>query len=183
MARLLQETSSGPYDRQSGAVVEKHLRDELAGARREIADLRTSLITERRERQEIEKRFTALQVQVQKVAAAGQGGNSEELEALKQRQIRVLASIQQDLHGSQQREGELRAQLELAQGPNAVSLADEVAGLRSENSALQMRLDQEHRQNRDLSSKLQLATRVTDLIFKMQTGGAQPAAAIVNGPE
>lgn len=180
MARLLQETSAGPYERGTGAVVEKHLREELAGARREIADLRTSLVTERRERQELEKRFSTLQIQVQKAAAAGQGGNSEEIEALKQRQRRVLASIQQDLQASQQREGELRTALEQAQGTDAVSLADAVAGLRSENSALQMRLDQEHRQNRDLSSKLQLATRVTDLIFKMQTGGAQPAAARVD---
>jgi len=56
-----------------------------------------------------------------------------------------------------------------------VSLADAVSGLRTENSALQRRLDEEHRRNRDLQAKLQTATRVTDLIFKMQSSGSAPA--------
>jgi chromosome segregation ATPase len=176
MARLLEETSAGPFDRASG-VVEKHLRQELEGARREIAELRTSLATERRERQEIERRYAALQVQLQAVAASARAGGSEEIEALKERQRRVLASIQQDLHASRQRESELQAALSRGNGAGGVSLADEVASLRTENSALQLRLDQEHRQNRDLSAKLQLATRVTDLIFKMQNGAPQPATA------
>jgi hypothetical protein len=178
MTRLLQETSAGPFEQSTG-VVEKHLRDELDGARREIAELRTSFASERRERQELERRYAALQTQLQAAtAAATRAAASEEVEALKERQRRVLASIQQDLEVSRQREGELRGTLEQTQGPNTVSLADAVTNLRSENSALQTRLDQEHQHNRDLTAKLQLAARVTDLIFKMQTAGAQPAAAI-----
>lgn len=172
MARLLEETSSGPYER-GGNTVDQHLREQLASARQEITDLRTTLTSERRQRSDLEKRFAALQAQVER----GNGGanDSEEVAALKERQRRVVASIQQDLLASQQREAELRAALEHAEGNDGVSLADSVTSLRAENAALQKRLDQEHQQNRELSSKLKLAGRVTDLIFKMQSSGAGDA--------
>lgn len=180
MSRLLQETSAGPFE-HADDVVEKHLREELARARKEVSDLRGTLITERREREDLERRYAALQAQTTATAAAGSGAPSEEVEALRERQRRVLASIQQELEASKQREAELRQSLEGSQGSNGVSVADEVANLRSSNSALQLRLEDEHQRNRDLSAKLQLATRVTDLIFKMQSAGvqsAQPVAAV-----
>ncbi|MEO8603821.1 MAG: hypothetical protein ABI629_14700 [bacterium] len=174
MARLLQETSSGPFERNDNAV-DKHLQQELDGARQEIAELRTTLATERRQRSDLERSYSALQAQVQR---GGGSGGGEEVEALKTRQRRVLASIQQDLEASRQRERELRETLEHNQGNDAVSLADAVSGMRSENVALQRRLDEEHRQNRDLQAKLKTATRVTDLIFKMQSaGGSKPGTA------
>lgn len=173
MARLLEETSAGPYER-TGNVVDQHLREQLAGAQREIADLRTTLTSERRERSDLEKRFSALQAQLER-GGGGTGNDSEEVAALKERQRRVVASIQQDLLASQQREAELRASLEHTEGSDGVSLADNVTSLRAENAALQRRLDQEHQQNRELSSKLKLAGRVTDLIFKMQSSGAGDA--------
>ncbi|MGH7785540.1 MAG: hypothetical protein ACRERC_01665, partial [Candidatus Binatia bacterium] len=179
MARLLQETASGPYDQADGAV-EKHLRQELTAARDEISMLRTTLASERRERQDLDQRYRALQAKVQANASdTARGGGSEEIEALKERQRRVLASIQQDLQASKQREAELRQTAQAsAAASGGTSLATEVTGLRSENSALQVRLDDEHRRNQDLAAKLQLATRVTDLIFKMQSGGgSQPAVA------
>lgn len=173
MARLLEETSAGPYERSADAsVVEQHLRGQLAAAQKEIADLRGTLAGERQERGDLERRFAALQAQM---ARSGGGGDSEELAALKERQRRVVASIQQDLLASRQREAELRTALERAEGGDGVSLADSVASLRAENAALQRRLDQEHQQNRELSSKLKLAGRVTDLIFKMQSSGAGDA--------
>jgi DNA repair exonuclease SbcCD ATPase subunit len=182
MKSLLQETSAGPFEHADN-VVEKHLRQELDRAHKEISDLRTTLTSERRDRSELERRFAALQAQVQATAAAAHSAApNEEVEALKERQRRVLASIQQDLEASKQREAELRQSLEAAQGPDGVSLADAVANLRSENSALQTRLDEEHRRNGDLSAKLQLATRVTDLIFKMQSASAQPVAAAAAPP-
>jgi len=179
MNRLLQETSAGPFER-ADSTVETHLREELDRAHKEIGELRTTLASERRERTELERRFTALQAQASAAAAVG-GVSSEEVEALKERQRRVLASIQQDLEASQQRETELRQTVEQAEGENAVSLADEVTNLRSENSALQIKLDEAHQRNGDLSAKLQLATRVTDLIFKMRTAGAQTVAALPAG--
>lgn len=174
MARLLEETSSGPYER-SANVVDQHLREQLTAAQQEIAELRTTLSAERRERGDLAKRFAALQAQVERSGGAGGGADSEEVAALKERQRRVVASIQQDLLASQQREAELRTALEKAEGSDGVSLADSVTSLRAENAALQRRLDQEHQQNRELSSKLKLAGRVTDLIFKMQSSGAGDA--------
>ncbi len=179
MTRLLQETSAGPFEHADN-VVEKHLREELVRARKEIGDLRTSLTSERREREDLERRYTALQTQVQASAdaPARDAASSEEVNALKERQRRVLASIQQELQASKQREAELRQSIDQSQGTDGVSVADEVTNLRSANSALQMRLDDEHQRNRDLSAKLQLATRVTDLIFKMQSAGVQSARPI-----
>jgi chromosome segregation ATPase len=185
MTRLLQETSAGPYE-QAPNVVEKHLREELGRARKEISQLRSTLLGERRERDDLERRFAALQAQVQATAnAAPRGGvSNEEVEALKERQRRVLASIQQDLAASKQREAELRQTLEQSQGASGASAADDASSLRSENSALQMRLDEEHQRNRELSTKLQLATRVTDLIFKMQSNGTESVAAVpIPAPE
>jgi hypothetical protein len=176
MTRLLQETSAGPYEHADN-VVEKHLREELDRARKEVNELRATLLTERRERGEIEKRFASLQAQVNAAATSPdpRGVPSEEVEALKERQRRVLASIAQDLQASQQRETELRDTLARSQGSDGPAMADQVTALRSENSALQARLEDEHQHNRDLSAKLQVATRVTDLIFKMRTAGVQPA--------
>jgi len=174
MARLLEETSSGPYER-SANVVDQHLREQLTAAQQEITDLRTTLSAERRERSDLEKRFATLQAQVERSAGSGGGADTEEVAALKERQRRVVASIQQDLLASQQREAELRTALQKAEGSDGVSLADSVTSLRAENAALQRRLDQEHQQNRELSSKLKLAGRVTDLIFKMQSSGAGDA--------
>ena len=175
MARVLEETSAGPFEK-SGNVVDKHLRDQLASAQQEIGELRTTLATERRERSDLTRRYAALQEQLER-AGRSTGDDTEEVAALKERQRRVLASIQQDLAASQQRETELRTALE-QQGNGGVSLADSVTGLRAENAALQNRLDDEHRQNRELASKLKLAGRVTDLIFKMQSNGTAGAATV-----
>jgi hypothetical protein len=179
MTRLLQETSAGPFDKAAN-VVEEHLRAELGRARKEIRSLRATLTAERRERDDLERRYAELQAQVQAAAksAPPTGVPNEEVEALKARQHRVLASIQQDLAASKRQEAELRQALEQAQGPNGASVAEEVSGLRSQNGALQMRLDEEHLRNRELAAKLQLATRVTDLIYKMQSRGIESVAAV-----
>lgn len=179
MQRVLEETSSGPFER-SGNVVDQHLREQLASAQREIGDLRATLATERRERSDLERRFSTLQAQLER--SGHSEGDSEEVAALKERQRRVLASIQQDLAASQQREAELRSALEQSSGSDGVSLADSVTSLRAENAALQRRLDDEHRQNGELAAKLKLAGRVTDLIFKMQSSGSRPATSAPLAP-
>lgn len=175
MKKVLEETSSGPFER-SDNVVDQHLRDQLASARQEIAELRATIATERRERSDLERRYAALQQQLEHAGRSSEN-DSDEIAALKERQRRVLASIQQDLAASRQRESELRAALAQQDG-DAVSLADSVTSLRAENAALQRRLDDEHRQNRELASKLKLAGRVTDLIFKMQSSGATTASSM-----
>ena len=177
MAKVLEETSSGPFERggANANMVDKHLRDQLASAQQEIGELRATIAGERKERGDLERRYAALQQQLERTVHTG--NDSEEVAALKERQRRVLASIQQDLAASQQRESELRAALN-QDGNEGVSLADSVTSLRAENTALQRRLDDEHRQNRELASKLKLAGRVTDLIFKMQSSGATTASAV-----
>jgi hypothetical protein len=70
---------------------------------------------------------------------------------------------------------DLRSALEGSQGPESVPLASAVSDLRARNDALQTRLDDEHRYNSELSAKLNLATRVTDLIFKMRTASSASA--------
>jgi len=182
MNRLLQETSAGPYE-QATSVVEQHLREQLDRARREITGLRNTLAGERRSRNEVERRFAALQAQLQSTPAGdAPAARREEVEALKERQRRVLASIEQDLAASKQREAELRQTIESSQGAAGGSIADTVSGLRTENSALQLRLDEEHQRNAELNAKLQLAQRVTDLIFRMQNNAAQPVAAVAPPP-
>jgi DNA repair exonuclease SbcCD ATPase subunit len=178
MARVLEETSAGPFEKsKAGNVVDQHLRDQLASAQQEITELRATLATERRDRNDLTRRYAALQEQLDRAGHTATD-DSEEVAALKERQRRVLASIQQDLAASQQRETELRTALEQQDGAGGVSLADSVTSLRSENTALQRRLDDEHRQNRELASKLKLAGRVTDLIFKMQSNGTAGAATV-----
>jgi len=173
MTRVLEETSAGPYDRADNAS-EARLRQELNAAHAEIADLRTTIKTERRQRSDLERRFAALEARAGSGSEGTTGG--EELAALKERQRRVLASIRQDLEASREREIELRATLERTQGSEGTVLATEVTGLRAENAALQRRLDEEHKRNQALAQKVKLAGRVTDLIFKMQSSGAVQAA-------
>lgn len=181
MTRLLEETSVGPYDQADGHVVETHLRQQLDRARREVRELRSALSRERRARDEVERRFATLHAQLQAAPRAGDapapGVNAEELAALQERQRRVLANIRQDLEASKERERELRGTIEQLQGDSDASLTETVSGLRTENTALQLRLEEEHRRNVELKTKLQLAQRVTDLIFRMQANGSEAAPA------
>jgi chromosome segregation protein len=174
LLRLQQETAAGPFE--NGPT--RALRE----AREEIARLKATLEEERRAREGLARRYAALQEKVRASAGPASGGASEpeEIAALRARQEKALASIRRELAASQQREQDLRQTLQTTQGPEAVSLAEAISNVRSENSALQVRLDEEHQHNRELSAKLKLAMRVTDLIFKMQaapsTAGVAPEA-------
>jgi hypothetical protein len=166
------EMTSGPF--------ENKMHTELTAARKQVEELKVALATERKARQEITQRFEQLQVEYERLRRAAPapaaGAAAEEIAALEARQRRVLASIEKDLFVSRQRENELRNALEASQGPQAASLATAVSDLRAQNNALQTRLDDEHRENRELSAKLNLAGRVTELIFKMRNANAAVAA-------
>ena len=172
LTRLQQESAAGPFE--NGPT--RALRE----ARDEIAKLKVTLEAERRARENLTRRYAALE---EKLRTAGERppeaapSEPEEIAALRARQEKALASIRRELAVSQQREQELRQTLQTTQGPDAISLADAISNVRGENSALQVRLDEEHQRNRELSAKLKLAMRVTDLIFKMQA--ARSAAAVV----
>ncbi|MGE0520040.1 MAG: hypothetical protein AB7P78_13695 [Candidatus Binatia bacterium] len=169
LARLLEETSAGPYEKSEA--VERHLRRQLAGAREELAALQATLANQRRDRAALEERFNALRAEVERTAAAQDDG---EVAALAERQRRALASLEQELDASRRRERELRATVESSQG-NGATLAEEVISLRARTATLQRELDEQHQQNRQLSAKLQVASRVTELIFKMRANGVEGA--------
>jgi chromosome segregation ATPase len=162
------EMSSGPF--------ENKMQSNLAEARKQIEELKQALTTERKARQDLAHRYEQLQVELNRLRqerpAAEPAEKAEEIAALEARQQRVLASIERDLLVSRERETELRNALESSQGPDAVPLATAVSNLRAQNDALQTRLDDEHRHNRELSAKLNLAARVTDLIFKMRSANS-----------
>jgi chromosome segregation ATPase len=172
LEQLREETSSGPF--------ESRVQGDLEEAQRQVEELKDALRTERKARQDLARSYERLQTELdrerQQRSVASAAAPAEELAALEARQRRVLASIERDLLLSRQRESELRDALEASQGPGAPGLATTVAGLRAENDALQARLEDEHRRNRELSAKLTLATRVTELIFKMRSGATEAAA-------
>lgn len=145
---------------------------ELENARDRMRTLEDALQTQRRERDELIAKYEALRAQQQSAGASEADGVAlrEELATLKQQHQAVLASIRGDLDASRQREQELRVQLTaLQQSSNGDGVSStRVAALEAENEALQARIDEAHRQNEQLAAKLQVATRVADLIFKMQ---------------
>jgi septal ring factor EnvC (AmiA/AmiB activator) len=174
LARLKEETSLPAY----GSPVDA----DLAAAKQEIADLRTALAEERVNRDRLAAQFEALQQQAAEAPASA--GATSKINELNDR-LRHLEAEKQQLadsfkHGlaeSQQRSADLEQQLAAARTASAGDgRADGVASIRAENSALRTRLDEEHRRTEELAAKLQVATRVSDLIFKMQTQ-PEPAGA------
>jgi chromosome segregation ATPase len=171
--RLREETSSGPYEQSAQPDANA---EALAAAQRQVEELNATLAGEREQRADLERRYEDLKAQMAATGAAAAAPSGAELGELQEEQRRVMAAIQQDLEASRRREEDLRAQLVAAQGPDADALSDQVINLQAENEALQASLDDEHRSNKELATKLEVATRVADLIFKMRSEG-QPLAA------
>lgn len=153
LRNLRAETSSGPF--------ESAPRRSSRKAAAENDELRAQLAQERRSRIELAKRYDALRAQAPAPGPAGSQG-----EAMKQQLQQMLASTERDLAASRRNEEELRAAL-TAKGGNGSTVV--VTQLKSENEALQARLDEEHQRNKALTNKLNAAARVTNLIFKMQS--------------
>ena len=103
-----------------------------------------------------------------------------EVAELQADQRRLMAGIQQDLEASKRREEELRKTIAELQGSSGAGLTEKVRDLEVENLALQASLDSEHQRNVDLAAKLEVATRVADLIFKMRREGRVPSAEALN---
>jgi len=112
------------------------------------------------------------------------------IDALRAEKDAIMESFNRSLAASQRRTADLEQQLAASQAAAAAAAAgatappgepgvaatpsdSEAASIRAENSALRARLDEEHRRTEDLAAKLRVATRVTDLIFKMQAQQAQ----------
>jgi hypothetical protein len=171
LARLKEETSTSPLAQADGAPA------ALAAAKQEVVDLRRALDEERATRERLADALHALQEQGANhdSHADGVGANAElraRLEKLEAEKQALVDGFNRSLTASQQRTAELEQQLQAAAGRGVA--AGEVATVQAENAALRTRLDEEHRRTEALAAKLQLATRVTDLIFKMQAQQAQP---------
>jgi len=174
LAHLREETSASPYETAP--------QEALQEAQRKIDRLNNELSNERRDRDDLERRFAELQIQLEQqpaVAAVAEPGDSEMNELLAD-QRRLMASIQQDLEASRRREAGLRETIASLQGEGSSQLTDQVRDLESENLALQSSLDAEHDRNVELAAKLEVATRVADLIFKMRREGPATSEAVAD---
>jgi hypothetical protein len=169
LARLKEETSTSPLPQADGAPA------ALVAAKQEVVDLRRDLDEERATRERLAEALRALQEHSANHDSHADGANAElraRLEKLEAEKQALVDSFNRSLAASQQRTAELEQQLQAAAGRGAAT--GEVATVQAENAALRTRLDEEHRRTEALAAKLQLATRVTDLIFKMQAQQAQP---------
>ncbi len=190
LSHLKEETSRPPYGGTDA---------ELTAARQEIVQLRTTLDDERAARQRLLQQFRALEQRAAQQSAAQppaakppatdhvglsapESAATAELQArlerLQAEQKARLESFNRALAASQQRAAELEQQLAAAQADKPAATdqaaAPELESIRTENATLRARLEEEHRRTADLTAKLKMATRVTDLIFKMQGQQAQP---------
>jgi predicted RNase H-like nuclease (RuvC/YqgF family) len=172
LARLKEETSTPPLADSGDPAL------ELAAAKSQITDLRDALAAERVQRERMADELRGLQQQVAHVPAPAQTApeNAElqaRIESLRAEKASITESFNRSLAASQQRTAELERQLAASQAAAASGDGD-AASVRADNQALRARLDEEHRRTEELAAKLRVATRVTDLIFKMQ---AQQAPA------
>ncbi len=179
LTKLREETSAGPFDTASATALQE--------AQGEIERLKTQLSGEKKERDDLEKRFAELTLKLeQQPEPDADAGPDAEMAALQADQTRLMAAIEQDLAASRQREETLRTTIAAMQAsensapsPASGKLVVQVKDLESENQALQASLDAEHDRNVELAAKLEVATRVADLIFKMRREGRVPNAAAV----
>ena len=164
---------------------------ELVATRAEVGELRDALAAERVERERMADDLRVLQQRAPQ-AAEGEAPQQAEttpedaelrarIEALNAEKDAIVESFNQNLAASEQHTKELEEQLAAAQAATAATAEPagatapdgEAGAARDENAALRARLDEEHRRTEDLAAKLRVATRVTDLIFKMQAQQAQ----------
>lgn len=184
LARLKEETSTPPFEANSTDA------GELASANREIVALRTALAQERNEREHLASELSALQRR-----AEDDGGHPKKapkdrdlrarLRSLEKERDTVVESFNRSLAENQQRTTELEQALALARATAATAVASaggtgqpgDSAAMQVENTALRGLLDEEHHRTEKLAAKLKIASRVTDLIFKMQAQQAEPETA------
>ncbi len=87
----------------------------------------------------------------------------------------VMASLAQVLDSDRRKQEDLEAQI-IALRTGAPGTEGAVAADGNEVTHLRSRLEQERRKNAELTAKLKLAGRVTDLVFRMQNQGRPQAA-------
>jgi hypothetical protein len=177
LQRLKEETSAPPLAARGDPAV------ELASAKSEISNLHDALAAERVERERLADELRALQEQAahapQPEGAEATPENAElqaRIDRLRAEKEAITENFNRSLAASQQRAAELERQLAASQAAATASATtddSDAASMRADNQALRARLDEEHRRTQELAAKLRVATRVTDLIFKMQAQQAR----------
>jgi len=178
LARLKEETSVPPFGPTGNAA-------DLAATQQEVVDLRKALADERAARARMANEFHALQQRAAEDATHAQEPATDSaelrvrLQDLQAEKDQLVENFNRSLGESRKRAWELEQQLATARVAAAALPPDagdgNVSAIREENTALRQRLDEEHQRTEELAAKLKLATRVTDLIFKMQAQQAQAA--------
>ncbi len=171
LAKLKEETSTPPYGPSETTEA------ELAAAKQQVTELRAALDDERAARERLAQDFGALQRRTASGSASAENTGAENadlrlrLQQLQEEKRNLTESFNRSLAESQRHAADLERELSEAHAAPAPAVNDgdgQTANVRAENSALRSRLDEEHRRTEELTAKLKVATRVTDLIFKMQ---------------
>jgi hypothetical protein len=170
LQKLREETSVPPF---GPAMVPQ---GELLAAKQEIVYLRQKLEEERSARQKLAEDLLALQDRLAQQPPADRPDLRAQHEALEVAQRAAAASFTQSFKESQAASAKLDDRFAAA----AAAAADgDMITMRAENTALRGRLEDQYRRTLELAEKLKVATRVADLIFKME---AQPAEATPPDP-
>lgn len=158
LERLRRETSSPFGDR---TVPES----EHLALKQELVELRRSAERDRQSRDRLAAQLESLQRAGNVDSRAiDDPAQRAQMESLQREKDQIISSLNANLAASQQRAQQLETELVAARqgGPESGTLRDE-------NSTLRSRLEEERRRTQDLEAKLRVASRVTELIFRMQT--------------
>jgi predicted nucleic acid-binding Zn-ribbon protein len=172
LTRLKEETSAV----YSGARVPE--ADFLA-VKQELVDLRQALADERAARQRLSAQMQSPQGDGAPANASTEAADLRvALQNLQERKDAIVESLNRSLAASHQRVAELEQQLGAGATPSMPEnmAAGTTTDAGAETSALRAQLHEERRRSEDLAAKLKVATRLTDLIFKIQAQQAKPPA-------
>jgi vacuolar-type H+-ATPase subunit I/STV1 len=193
LARLRAETSTSPYGDEAAAKADDDRSPaevaDLRAAKEDIADLQLALEAQRLERERLADELRALQQRATEVGTDSEDSPRNEtvvlrsqLARLREEQEAAIDGFSRYLVETERRTAELERQLQDARA-QATALAQAPGGdattvaVRTENAELRAQLEEEQQRTEALAEKLELARRVTDLIFKMQAQEkAAPAA-------
>lgn len=159
LERLRQETSQPPFG--TATVPES----ALLSAKQEIVYLRQALAEEKSARQRLADDFGALQRELARRPAQDAPATQERSAQLENRQGEAAASFQRTMAATEAESAALDRELASA----AAGADDDVSAVRAQNTLLRQHLDEQRKRTQDLAAKLKLATRVTDLIFKLES--------------
>ena len=176
LERLKAETSAPGYEAPPPA--NQISQEDFLQVKQEAVELRRALTDERAARERLAQDLQALQARTMEtnppVVADADSNLQAQLAKLQAEKNAAVDSFNRKLAESQQHVSELEHELSSYQTTGATagdSSNPDLVKLRADNAALADRVEQEHQRTEQLAAKLKMASRITDLIFKMQ---AQP---------